>query len=294
MSNKVMENYRPNHDKLVCIDSDGCVFDTMEIKHKECFCPAMIKIFGLQPISKYAREAWEFENLYSKDRGRPRFITLIKSFKLLKEWDEVKKYHFAFPDITDLEDWVANSPVQNNRALKESGNPILQKTLEWSLECNERIADMVKGIPPFPFATECLEKLSQFCDVVIVSSTAKDALEREWQEHDLMKYVHFLCSQEEGTKKECIATIKRWYKPEHVLMMGDAPGDQEAAAANGVLYYPIMPGAEIDSWKSFDMEDMKHFLEGTYRGDREKERITSFEKCLPNLPPWKTGTYKFF
>ena len=32
---------------LVCIDSDGCVFDTMEIKHKECFCPPYIKHFGL-------------------------------------------------------------------------------------------------------------------------------------------------------------------------------------------------------------------------------------------------------
>ena len=39
---------------LVCIDSDGCAFDTMEIKHKECFCPAYINYFGLQAVSKYA------------------------------------------------------------------------------------------------------------------------------------------------------------------------------------------------------------------------------------------------
>ena len=45
---------------LVCIDSDGCVFDTMEIKHKECFCPAYIEHFGLQAVSKYARDAWDF------------------------------------------------------------------------------------------------------------------------------------------------------------------------------------------------------------------------------------------
>jgi hypothetical protein len=31
-------------------------------------------------------------------------------------------------------------------------------------------------------------------------------------------------------------------------MVGDAMGDLEAAKANGVLYYPINPGAEDASW----------------------------------------------
>ena len=38
----------PQHDYLVCIDSDGCAFDTMEIKHKECFCPAVVNVWDLQ------------------------------------------------------------------------------------------------------------------------------------------------------------------------------------------------------------------------------------------------------
>ena len=29
----------PQFDFFVGIDSDGCAFDTMEIKHKECFAP---------------------------------------------------------------------------------------------------------------------------------------------------------------------------------------------------------------------------------------------------------------
>jgi len=52
------------HAFFVGIDSDGCVFDTMEIKHKECFTPNIIKHWGLQAVSKYAREAAEFVNLY--------------------------------------------------------------------------------------------------------------------------------------------------------------------------------------------------------------------------------------
>lgn len=96
MGKEVFESFRPGHQRLVCIDSDGCAFDTMEIKHKECFCPAMIKHWGLQPISKYARMAWEFENLYSKDRGLSRFITLYRSIELLKDWDAVRSMTLSF------------------------------------------------------------------------------------------------------------------------------------------------------------------------------------------------------
>ena len=54
------------HEFMICFDSDGCVFDTMEIKHKECFCPAYIKHMNLQGVSRYAREVWDFVNLYSR------------------------------------------------------------------------------------------------------------------------------------------------------------------------------------------------------------------------------------
>ncbi|MEE9562616.1 MAG: HAD family hydrolase, partial [Thermoanaerobaculia bacterium] len=63
----------PQHEFFVGIDSDGCAFDTMEIKHKECFIPNIIKHWGLQPVSKYAREAAEFVNLYSQWRGTNRW-----------------------------------------------------------------------------------------------------------------------------------------------------------------------------------------------------------------------------
>ena len=48
---------QPKYAFFVGIDSDGCAFDTMEIKHKECFTPNTIKHWDLQPVSKYAREA---------------------------------------------------------------------------------------------------------------------------------------------------------------------------------------------------------------------------------------------
>ena len=66
---QVLKDLKPAKEFFIGIDSDGCVFDTMEIKHKECFAPMFIKHFDLQAVSKYAREVWEFVNLYSKTRG---------------------------------------------------------------------------------------------------------------------------------------------------------------------------------------------------------------------------------
>lgn len=82
--------YQAKHDFLVCIDSDGCAFDTMEIKHKECFCPATIDNWDLQPVSSLAREAWEFVNLYSVTRGCSRFHAIIRVLDLLAERAEVR------------------------------------------------------------------------------------------------------------------------------------------------------------------------------------------------------------
>ena len=273
--------------RLVCIDSDGCAFDTMEIKHKECFCPSLIQMWGLQPISKYAREAWEFANLYSTDRGRSRFIDLVKVFDLLEDRADVQAYHFQFPDIQALRDWVATAPELTNAELAKSDDLVLQRTLAWSLDCNRRVAEMVHGVPPFPGVRESLEMLSKEADIIVVSATAREALEREWAEHDLMKYIHRLCGQEDGSKKQCIASAKGEYPAGNVLTIGDAPGDREAAKANDVLFYPIRPGQEIASWHEFLETDMQLFLAGKYTREREQNRVDCFMDCLPFTPPWK-------
>ena len=65
-SQQELKKYKPQNQYLVAIDSDGCAFDTMEIKHKECFIPNIINHWHLQPVSKYARAAAEFVHLFDK------------------------------------------------------------------------------------------------------------------------------------------------------------------------------------------------------------------------------------
>src|SRR6476620_1778423 len=88
-----LRQFAKHHDFFIGIDSDGCAFDTMEVKHKECFIPNIIKFYELAAISKYAREAAEFVNLYSQWRGINRFPALAMTFDLLMSRPEVLRRH---------------------------------------------------------------------------------------------------------------------------------------------------------------------------------------------------------
>jgi phosphoglycolate phosphatase-like HAD superfamily hydrolase len=77
------------------------------------------------------------------------------------------------------------------------------------------------------------------------------------------------------------------YVPDHVLMIGDAPGDMDAARANGFLFFPINPGREDASWERFYRESYARFTGGTYAGAYEAELIQDFLALLPEVPWWQ-------
>src|SRR5947208_1961484 len=112
-----LRDFQPTKEFFVGIDSDGCVFDSMEIKHKECFTPMFIKHFGLQAVSKYAREVWEFVNLYSKTRGANRFPTLSRSLNLLRDRSQVQSRKGSVPETKALDDWIGRETKLGNATL---------------------------------------------------------------------------------------------------------------------------------------------------------------------------------
>ncbi|RLD12514.1 HAD family hydrolase, partial [candidate division KSB1 bacterium] len=171
----------------------------------------------------------------------------------------------------------------------KTGDPDLRQALAWSLAVNESVTNIVYNVPPFPLVRESLEAVSQWADVIVCSATPHEALAREWDEHDIAKYVRFIGGQEVGSKKEMIAmaTADGKYAKSNALMIGDAPGDMRAAKDNGILYFPINPNSEEKSWERFDMEAAEKFHKGEYAGDYESGLIAEFEKLLPEAPPWK-------
>ncbi len=282
---------QPQHKLLVGIDSDGCVFDSMELKHKECFIPNFIRCYELQGVSKYAREAAEFVNLYSKCRGVNRFIALVEQLEWLRRRPEVKVRGQRVPPADGLIAWVGREKKLGNPTLEiaiaETGDPDLQQALEWSHAVNRSIAEMVRGLPPFPYVRECLRRLQTGADMIVCSQTPQAALETEWEEHDIAQYVQTICGQERGSKQQVLKEACGHYEAGRRLMIGDVPGDLKAAVASESLYFPINPGNEEASWQRLLDEGIDRFFAGTFAGEYEQELIREFDTYLPEHPPWQ-------
>lgn len=293
-----LKDFEPKHSFFVGVDSDGSVFDTMGIKQRECFCPWMIGCFGLQSVARAARECKEFADLFSKTRGANRHKTTKRIIAdLLPNHPLTKARGFKVPQYPHYFAWVENpnSTLSNDglrQAIDDTTDPDakreLQIALAWSLKVNQAIAEIVKNMPPFPYVRESLEKLRPLADMIVVSGTPTEDLHREWQEHDIAEYVEVIAGQEMGNKDQHLdyATTGK-YEKGHVLMIGDAPGDVQAAKANDALFYPINPDAEVESWKRFHDEALDKFITGRYAGNYEANLIAEFDSYLPELPPWE-------
>lgn len=282
---------KPKHDAFVGIDSDGCVFNTMEVKQKGCFHGLIIEHWKLQAIEPLLRETSEFVNLRSSWRGSNRFPCLLRVFELLAKRPEVLASGVSLPDCAGLRLFVESGrPLSNaelSKMAKETGRADLARLLAWSEAVNNCIATTIKSVPPFPWAAWTMFKIQKHADAICVSQTPTETLVNEWQESKLLKFIRGIAGQEIGTKAEHLrlATAGK-YRPDRVLMMGDARGDLKAAREAGALFYPIIPGKEDESWHHFHVEAFDLFLAGRYAGEHENELVAEFEAMLPDDPPW--------
>ena len=146
----------------------------------------------------------------------------------------------------------------------------------------------MREIPPFQWALKALKMVGQKSDVFVVSQTPEEALVKEWNQHQIHRYVYLIAGQELGTKAVHLELASNGkYDKKRVLMIGDAPGDHKAAIANNAIFYPINPGQEETSWERFCTEAFDKFLNGTFDKEYQKMVSDEFEATLPELPPWQ-------
>ena len=292
-----MENeldFQKKHDYLICVDSDGCLLDNMELKHKECFCPATVNVWDLQAVSKYARRAAEFVNLYSRSRGWNRFPALVRTIDLLFDRPEVREYGLEKPDLSSLKAWIETTPSLSSPALRryceENGiaDEVLLRACRWGEEVDENIRRIVRNIRPFPSVKATLEALSEKADIVVVSATPNEALTRELTACGIVNYFSCVAGQETGTKSQSIRlAMSDRYARDHVLKVGDAASDLKAAQDNGVLFYPIVPGRENESWKTLGETVLDEFIGGSYAGERMEGCVSAFLSSLTDAETWE-------
>ncbi|MTK07508.1 MAG: HAD family hydrolase [Hungatella sp.] len=268
-------------DYLVCVDSDGCAMDTMDIKHFRCFGPCMVEEWGLEEWRDDILYRWNQVNLYSMTRGINRFKALAillseidKSCKKIPGTEEFIKW-------TEVSDELSNAEL--SRVLEKSGSSCLKKALHWSNEVNNRINEISEWDKiPFAGVKEGLAFAHEYADIAIVSSANPDAVSTEWEKHGLMKCVDLLMAQNAGSKTFCISKLLEYgYEPDHVMMIGDAPGDLSAAEKNRVRFYPVLVSHESDSWNGIK-EALDRLINGTFDNSYQKQLINAFEHNLLN------------
>ncbi len=271
------DSFVRKHDYLICVDSDGCVMDTMNCKHFHCFGPCMVREWELEAWQEEILNRWNEINLFSMTRGINRFKGLAMAL------EEIDRTYKPIPGIQALRQWVGSAPALSNdgvaKAAAEAGDPeaktILEKALRWSKAVNAAIEQLPEELKvPYPGAGEGLAAAHAFADVAMVSSANRDAVEQEWGKFGLLAYTDIVLAQDVGSKAACIARMLEFgYEADHVLMIGDAPGDWEAAQKNGVWYYPILVNHEKQSWDEVVSQGFAKFREGKYSDYGEEKRI---------------------
>ena len=248
----IFDSFVRKHDYLVCVDSDGCVMDTMNCKHFHCFGPCMVTEWGLEAWKDEILERWNVINLFSMTRGINRFKGLAMAL------GEINAKHKPIEGITHLQHWADTAPALSNDAVAaaaanadcEEAKTVFEKALSWSKAVNASIVKRPEELKvPYDGAKDGLAAAHTFADVAMVSSANRDAVEEEWGKFGLLEHTDIVLAQDIGSKAACISEMLKFgYDLDKVVMIGDAPGDCDAAEKNGVWYYPILVNHEKASW----------------------------------------------
>ncbi|MGN0998231.1 MAG: HAD family hydrolase [Faecousia sp.] len=249
----IFDSFEKKHDFLVCVDSDGCVMDTMNCKHFHCFGPCMVSEWGLEAWKDEILTRWNEINLFSMTRGINRFKGLAMALA------EINEKYVPIPGIAALKKWTETAPALSNDGVSKAAMDaedddaklVFRKALSWSKAVNAAIVELDESLKvPYDGALEGLSAAHRFADVAMVSSANRDAVEEEWGKFGLLPHTDIVLAQDVGSKAACIREMLKFgYDPGKVLMVGDAPGDCDAAERNGVNYYPILVNHEKESWE---------------------------------------------
>ncbi len=264
---------------LVCMDSDGCVMDTVRIKHCNVFCPELIRVFSLDEYADMITAAWKEINITGITRGIPRFESVVQIF------DRLKNRGVDVPGSEDIAAWVRTASELSTASLQQemlrTGSLALRKLQEWNNACNRRIQALEPTFEPFPGVEASLRQLHAVADVAVVSAANESAIESEWTRYGLSRHADVIFGQEVGSKANSIAVMLACgYESRKVMMVGDAMGDAQAAAANGVAFVPILPGKEAESWRRLQEEALPKLLHGTFNPNYQNELLAALRSAL--------------
>lgn len=310
---------------FVGIDSDGCVFDTMETKHRAAFIPALIRTYELEHIAGIIEEVWCFVNLYSRDRGINRFAGLIRTVEELQKHPVLRRFPGVLaailPDLRPLRAWAERTHRLSDESLMaeirrlrdiRSGSALsngtsrdidewiaeLSRCLEWSRAVNALAKEHVSSAEAFPNVYNFLRMINpdgnaglpskdRDTGMVVISQSPRSLLDSQWSSAGFSRYMDAIHGQEDGSKSTVLKNYIDCGLQARLLVVGDAPGDLEAARKSGAWFFPIIPRHEAESWSRLAYEGWPLFATGCYNLEYQNRLLDDFFASLPAQAPWE-------
>jgi phosphoglycolate phosphatase-like HAD superfamily hydrolase len=219
----------------------------------------------------------------------------VKTFELLGARPAAQAAGIPLPRVEPIRAYVQSGAPLSNDGLRETirtgGSEELARLLAWSESVDRAVEIRACNLPPFRPVRRTVEILSRKSDLMVCSQTPTETLVREWEHHDLRRFVRLIAGPEAGTKAQQLANaVAGGYQPGRILMVGDAPGDLEAARSVEACFFPIHPGDESRSWDRLRDEAYDRFLAGRYPGSYQQARIDAYLSLIPDTPPWEDGS----
>ncbi len=127
MKDKI-HGFSKNKDFLVCVDSDGCAMDTMDVKHIEAFGPQAVNIWDLHHIKDHFLKFGMISIFIPQTRGINRFKGVVTTFEALE------KEGIEMPDISSFKKWAETtnelSAPSLEREIEKTNDEQLKKALD--------------------------------------------------------------------------------------------------------------------------------------------------------------------
>lgn len=217
------------------------------------------------------REMEKDINFLEEIWGNNRFLGLINMFKWLGETFPHAK---PLPNMANLCAYVDAETIYSTSTLREwmlkHPSTILTKVLLWSSRVDALFSELCEGLMPFEGVREALELAAECGRIAVISSSAKEELEKDWTIGGLMPFVDILMSCENGSKTEQLETVMACYGENiQTLVVGNMDSNSVVAHEAGICFYPILSGGQAQSWQRFKDEILPAFLAGHYCSGQE-------------------------
>lgn len=269
--------------KLIALDSDGCVYDTMEAKCCVYTVPEVLRHWKLDDVRQEVEDFYRSYSLTGVTRGANRFLTLHALFRHLLKSAPPERYGLEHMGLflQMAESGEQLSVPAFEQVYEQTGDTGIKQIIDWAMDVNANVKVGAPDIQTFPLVRESMEKIKQHANLAVVSTASMLTLEREWQNFGFIRYPDAILGHEYGDKWDMITRLlAEGFAPEDCLMIGDSFWDYRGSRVCGVRFYPIIAEREAESWHTLYHTVLDAFFDNAYTREMESGYLSQFQTVL--------------